>query len=475
MRYSTLFFGSLVKRPRFLHGVLSVIFFSIFITIAPAQESAILRQYIGEALSNNLALQRQQLDLGQTQESIRQAKTFFYPTVKFRADYTVAAGGRRIAFPIGDIVNPIYTNLNALNQRMNLVIPQYPTDVPNVNETFLPNNFHNTKVTFAYPLYNTDRKYHLQIQQSLYEGQTAQKRALEHDLAYNITIVYLQYLKTLEAEKIWLSTRQVLLELRRFNESLVRNNVATREGIDAANYEISKADYEIFQLRNARQNTCAYFNSLLHRAPDAPVTADTTLLRAPAFAFDSAALSGQAWEQRAEFAALRSGMAAAETAVRLQDAHRKRPEAFIGGETGFQGFGYRFRDQAYVLAQIGLTYDLYDHGLRNSKTQQARIQAERTRLQYEEAKEQIALQVSIAWRSYTTAQQAFQTAQAGLNAANSIFRIVNNKYRAGQALLLEYLDAQNRVTTASLQQLLAWMEVLTREAEVRKALGQPLR
>jgi outer membrane protein TolC len=37
--------------------------------------------------------------------------------------------------------------------------------------------------------------------------------------------------------------------------------------------------------------------------------------------------------------------------------------------------------------------------------------------------------------------------------------------------LLEYLDAQNRVTTARLQQVLAWSEVLLKEAALKKAAG----
>ena len=62
-------------------------------------------------------------------------------------------------------------------------------------------------------------------------------------------------------------------------------------------------------------------------------------------------------------------------------------------------------------------------------------------------------------------------AQSGLRAAEETFRIVNNKYRASQVLLLEFLDAQNRVTTARLQQLLAWSDVLVKEAALRKAAG----
>ena len=76
-----------------------------------------------------------------------------------------------------------------------------------------------------------------------------------------------------------------------------------------------------------------------------------------------------------------------------------------------------------------------------------------------------------AWNEYEAALHTWETAQIGLKAAEESFRIVNNKYRASQALLLEFLDAQNRVTAARLQVSLAWTDVLIREAELLKAAG----
>jgi outer membrane protein TolC len=448
-----------------------IFFTTICISNTYSQKSTILKTYIEQGLSQNTALQQQDLDLRRAQEAIRQSKILFYPTAQFKADYTLAVGGRRLAFPIGDILNPVYENLNGLNKALMTGAPLYPTNIENVNEQFLPNNFQTTKISFAYPLYNTDLKYNRQIQEHLYESKAAQKAAYQHELTYQITEAYLQYLQALEAEKIWVNAKTVLNELRRFNESLVKNNVATKDIITTADYEISKADNEIFKLRSTQNTAKAYFNFLINRDLQSEVIADTTLLHAASAAFLPDQLVQQAWEQRAEFKAVEAGMNAAETAVKLQDANRKRPDAYIGGETGFQGYGYNFRNQGYVLAQIGLTYDLFDNGLRKSKAQQARIDAEKSHKQFDQLRQQIALQVTVAWNAYTAAQNTFKTTEAGLAAAEATYRIVNNKYRANQALLIEYLDAQNRVTTARLQQVLAWTEVLLKETEVEKALG----
>ena len=62
-------------------------------------------------------------------------------------------------------------------------------------------------------------------------------------------------------------------------------------------------------------------------------------------------------------------------------------------------------------------------------------------------------------------------AQKNVDAAQAIFKITNNKYRAGQVLLLEFLDAQNRITSAQLHQLLSRADMLLKEAALKKAAG----
>ncbi|MBL7797750.1 MAG: TolC family protein [Saprospiraceae bacterium] len=425
-----------------------------------------MEAYVQEGLANNLALRQQSLDLQRSMESVRQARSLFFPTVQFNATYTRATGGRQIELPLGDLLNPVYGTLNQLLQTN-----AFPT-LENRTEQFLPDDFHETYLKVAYPLFNSDLKYNRKIQEHVVASKVATKAAYEHELRYQITDAYLRYLQTREAEKIWLNSREVLQELRRFNESLVKNNVATRDVVATADYELSKAETEIFQLKS-RQNTArAYFNFLINRDLQTDVVVDSTLLRQDVQAYDRAGLVQNALAGRQELAALSAGQAAAESVLKMNEANRILPDLYIGGQVGFQGFGYKFNgDQAYALAQIGLSYDLFGGGMKNSKVQQARIETEKLRAQQDEVRQQIALQVTQASNELENARNVWNTSRQGLVAAEEIFRIVNNKYRANQALLIEFLDAQNRVTAARLQTVLAWAEVLVKEAEVRKAAG----
>ena len=83
-----------------------LLFFTLSICLSNiyAQQSSILESYIQTGLSSNLALKQQDADLRKAQESIRQSKALFLPRLTFDANYTVAAGGRKIDFPIGDLL-----------------------------------------------------------------------------------------------------------------------------------------------------------------------------------------------------------------------------------------------------------------------------------------------------------------------------------------------------------------------------------
>ena len=451
---------------KYLTHPLLIFVLSICLSNIYAQQSSILESYIQTGLSSNLALQQQGADLRKAQESIRQSKALFLPRLTFDANYTVAAGGRKIDFPIGDLLNPVYSTLNEITQTN-----QFPT-LANQQIQFLPNNFHETKLSFSYPLYNSDLRYNRDIQQQLFQSKAAQKAAYEHELRYQITEVYLQYLQALEGEKIWQNTKTVLLELRRFNESLVKNNVATKDVVTTADYELSKADLQIIQLRKAQNDAKAYINFLINRDLNSEVVADTLLLRTPVPVYRPEELITQALDKRQEFAALRAGMQAAETDIKRNDANSKIPDFYVGGSLGFQGFGYKFnKEQAYALAQVGLSYDLFDGGQRKSKTQEARIESEKIRTQYQQVQQQVALQVTTAWNDLESARNAFQTSQVGLRAAEESFRITQNKYRASQVLLIEFLEAQNRVTSARVQSALAWSDVILKDAALRRAAG----
>lgn len=458
--YSALRFSGACFWPFFLF----VFLFPLY--SAQAQRSPVLDAYIKEGLANNLSVLKSELDIERSRALLAQARASAKPSVEFNASYLLAAGGRSLDFPVGDLLNPVYSTLNFLTQTS--LFPQ----IENTKVRFIPTNFQETKFNFAYPVYNTDLKYLRTIRESEVAGRIALRDAREVSLSGEITQAYIQYLQTLELREIWLKSKDVLLELKRFNQSLVKNDVATSDVVSTAEYELSKVENEIFNTVSLENSARSYFNYLIGADLQRPVTADTLLSGTPVQAYVLDELLQNATERRAELKALESFNTAAMADVKRNEANQKLPDVYIGGSAGFQGFGYDFtNDQAYVLTQIGVSYPIYNGGLNRSKSQESRLNARIAEAELRQVTEQVKLDIIASYNAFEAARFALLSARKNVEAAEAIFRITNNKYRAGQALLLEFLDAKNRVDTARQQEVIARANLLIKEAALRKSAG----
>ncbi|GAB4035807.1 TolC family protein [Spirosoma gilvum] len=454
----------ILKHIRYLTLLLPL---SISAQPAPSGMSPILENYIREGMTNNLALRQESLEISRITESLNQARSLFYPRVAFNPTYSLAAGGRRLEFPVGDLLNPAYKTLNQI-----IGADRFPTNIENVNQLLAPNNFHDTKLTISYAIFNTDIQYNYLIQKQLVSAQEARKRVVENELRYNITTAYYQYLQTLDAIRIYENSNKVLNELARLNEKLIANNVATKEVLTSARYEISKIDQQLAVAQKNRETARAYFNFLLNRELTAAIDVDSSLTKIlPESKENLNDLQQTALRGRQELAQLNGSLDAARTAVKLNEANAKIPNVYIGGNTGFQGFGYTFQNQAYLVAQVGLQWDLFKGYEKRSKIQQAKIQTDALQTKLAEVQRQIQLQVLQAYYDLTAATESLTATQSGMLNADQTFRVIDSKYRNGQSLLIEYLRYQNDRQTAQLQHSLARMDVLVKRAALDRAVA----
>jgi len=76
-----------------------------------------------------------------------------------------------------------------------------------------------------------------------------------------------------------------------------------------------------------------------------------------------------------------------------------------------------------------------------------------------------------AYYEWETAQQTLLASQNGKRSSERSFQIIRSKYKEGQAILLEYLDAQNKLTTAQLTQSINHFELMRKEAALQKVIS----
>lgn len=430
---------------------------------------AALDSYIELGLKNNQQLIREQLGTQLAAEKEKEAQGRYLPDVTLDASYIWAQGGRVINVPAGDLVNPAYEGLNQILEEN-----RYPTNIPNVSEQFLPNNFHETKIRIIQPILNSRIYYGYKAQTAQRSAQQAQQEAYENQLIKEIKTAYFQHLAAREQLSILADTKDLLEELLRVNQRLVSNDKATPEIIYAARADVSEIESQLANARKQINTSRIFFNYLLSRD-----LGDSILVDAVATSTSSTVslslsnLQQQALADRHELAQLRYGLEASNQVVKLNRSYLL-PEITAVGDVGFQGFDYTFDDnQDFWLVQLGLTWPIFQGGQNRSRVQQAVLGQQQLESELVDLQQRIALEVAQAYYEWQEAQEALKFRQDERQYAQETFRIVSKKYRQNQAILVELQEARTNFTTAQLSEAIARYDLKIKEATLEAAINLP--
>lgn len=428
-------------------------------------QSNILQTYINQGLESNLSLKQENLELQKALKSIDIAKSNLFPKISFAPTYSLAAGGRKLEFPIGDLLNPVYSSLNKLTNTNNF--PQ----VENVNQQLAPNNFHDTKFAIQYPIFNPDIKNNIVVQKEILQSEYSKKRFLEYELKHNIEHAYYQYLQSLEAVKIYGNSKSVLQDLNILNQKLLANHVILKDVLLTSEYELEKLEQQITEANKNNDLAKAYFNFLINRSLEESILADTNLIQNLPIVSDLGFYSQASFSNRPEFDQINSGKRVNQSLLNLQEKNAKLPQVFVGVNTGFQGFGYSFSNQAYLVAQLGLTWDLFHGYEKKHKIEQTKISTEILNVKLEEVKSQMQLQVLQKYKELQASISNLSTAKGGIEKTQKIYDLINSRYKNGNAIFIEVSKAQNDLMLAKLMESINKYDIWVKYADLKKVSG----
>jgi outer membrane protein TolC len=435
----------------------------IFIFLLPAflNGQDVLKEYIRYGIDNNLALKQKESGYEKSLEALEQARSFFYPNISFNARYSVSEGGRVLDFPVGDLLNPVYSTLNALTSSQNFPM------VENEQFRFLRPTEQETKIRLAQPIFNPDIYYNSKIKKEMSFFEEADVKQYKRELIAEIKKAYYNAAMSDGIFKMMIETRKLLLENIRVNKKLVENNELTIDRVYRSEAELSKFDQE---LQNAEKNkiiASAYFNFLLNK----PLSDSIVLqqpLTFPALAEYTGDFSKTAIENREELKKLGNFSNMTDMQLKMNQSG-KLPNLFVVVDYGFQGEKYQFnKEQDYMQASAILTWNLFSGFQNRAKIRQAMIDKTIIGNQLDEARKQIELQVINTLNELLTAEKGISAAETRLKNARDGFRLINRKYEEGQASLLEFLDARTTMTQAEENLIISKFSYLSCFAEFEK-------
>ena len=424
----------------------------------------ILQKYINEGIENNLAMKNENLSIKQEIEKLNQIKSLFYPNIALNSSYSLAHGGRSIDIPTGDLMNPVYSILNQLVQGAN-----FPS-ISNTSEPFLASNYQDSRFSFVLNVLNTDIYYNYRAQKKYISVMKAKKEVFENELKKNISIAYYSYLQTLENINILYLNRNTLEQVKKYNESLLKNGISTKEIIYDSNYEISLLDLQISEAQKNITVAKKYFNSLLNKELTSDIEIDSTIFSDECIKNLLVLKSSYVNNKKSEVEEIENLIDLKKITVSRYKKNMFVPKITSANNTGFQGYKFKFNtDQFYTYAQINFQWSLFSGGEKRAKLRAAKLDLQIAQNKYQDILKQLEFEEDKCYEELIVALKKYENAKVALLQSQEAFKISFNKYQHGQVLWVDFIKRQNNYLASQIQLSVMKYDVMMKYINYQKS------
>ncbi len=441
--------------------ILGVFLYLVFL-VTPTQAQQVLDTYIKEGLANNLVLQDKNASLEQSLLALKDAKSFFIPSVDFGASYTLAEGGRTIAFPVGDLLNPVYSTLNKLTASNKF--PQ----IENVSEQLLPDNFYDTRFRTTLPLLNTDLIYQQQIRKEQVNWTSYQVEIYRATLIQDIRVAYFNFCAAHSSISILKNTLQLVDQNLKDTRSLVENGKRLPAAVLRAESELEQVKSLVTEAELKTNNAAQYLNFLVNRPLDQSVAFEEIPL-------DLSRLDQLLLEdlhpQNPEMRAMQSMETIQETVLKSGKNYWV-PKLSTYADIGSQGFDWSFDSQSkYLMWGLNFSMPVFQGGRNQNQIQRNVLGLESVQRQKELVNQKLNLGLQTQRNEVKTLLAALQSSEKKLVSASAYLKLVDRGFKDGSQSLLEFIDARNQYTQAALQKNISAYKLQMALAQLERQLS----
>ncbi len=296
--------------------------------------------------------------------------------------------------------------------------------------------------------------------------QKAEVAIYKRELVKEIKIAYFNYLKATQAVKIYENALLLVQESERVNQKLVDNGKETIYMVSRAKSEVSKVQASIVEAGNSQKNAAAYFNFLLNKPFETEILIDEALLSNLEPLPEPVQANS---EKREELNKLLLAKKINTSALNISKS-TWIPKVGAQIDLGSQSSDFKFTSQSrYYLFGVSFDWLLFS-GLRDVyKVKQVKLDLDALDAQTRYAQSQLKLAAATTANSYQSAKEQYRNAREQETTSAQYFSLINKKYKEGQALYIEYLDARNENTLSSLQKSIKYFDAWIKAAESERA------
>lgn len=443
---------------------ISVLLYLIGFSILVSGQDPALEEYIRIGLENNLALKQKKSNYAKSMEALNQARAYYFPAISLNARYTIAEGGRTIDFPVGDLLNPVYSTLNYLTNTE--AFPQ----IENQTFKFYRPHEQETKLELIQPILNPAIGYNYKINKELSNASNADLNAFRRQLVSDIKTAYYSFQKTVRLKDLVKETRVLLEENIRVNKSLYKNDKVTIDVVYRSEAELSKLEQsEAIVIKNNKM-AASWLNFLLNQPFNTEIKrVETADLMPELISLENA--EHLAFGNREELDLMDYYLKAGEYKLKL-NVSKGYPDIFAAVNYGIQGTNYGFtKDDDFFLGSVVLRWNIFKGRENRAKINMAKIELDEIKTKKNEVSDKIRLEVTEAYYNLEAAAKYVDAVAKESESATKAFNVVSKKYGEGMVTLVEFIDSRTTMTTAQANLIIARFEYKIMEAEFERVIG----
>jgi outer membrane protein TolC len=426
-------------------------------------QSPVLQDYILQGLESNQGLKQKKLDYASSLAALKASRGLFFPDISFNARFTVAQGGRQIEFPVGDLLNPVYSTLNLLTAS-----DAFP-NIENESFPFLRPVEQETKMSLVQPIFSSDIIQNHRINEQQVALSKIDVDHFTHQLVKEISKAYYGFQKASNLVGLADTTLNLVNENLRVSRRLFENDKVTIDAVYRSESELSKVEVQRAQAVNMFEASRAYFNFLLNRDLNSPILMDSVSPEPVLISLEDASLIALA--NRTELEQINEYQQLNKHLTNLYRGKNK-PGLFGVIDYGIQGEDYSIRgEDDFVMASLVMQWNLFQGSSNRHKVQESKIKGEKLEVLMDETRQQIRLDVINQYYALKAAFESVRSANKQTISATRAYELINRRFREGQSSLLELIDARTSLTGASANAIIARSEYFIRKAEFEHAMG----
>ncbi|MFO0357599.1 MAG: TolC family protein [Sphingobacteriaceae bacterium] len=441
----------------------NVILMLAFSTACLAQKP--IDKYVESGIKNSIVLQQKNISLEKAIYSLKEANSLFFPSINLKGDYQSGEGGRQIAIPLGDMLNPVYGTLNQLT--MSNSFPQ----ISNVEENFFPKNFYDVKLRTSMPIINADLFYNRDIQKQQIKISEFEIEIYKKELSKNIKVAYYQYLSAAKAISVYENAIKVAQEAKRINEKLLNNGKTVKAYVLRAESEIQNLQSKITNSKQQERNAQLYFNFLINASNDQVIdTLGSNELGEENI--KNYLVSDLAISDRAELKAINQSISILSTVNNMNKNYwLPKLNGFI--DLGSQASDWKYNDKSrYYFLGLQLDIPLFAGGNQLYKIKKSKLDIDLQKSQLMYMQQQLNLSANVAKNSIKSHYQIYQSAIQQTTAAKAYLDLIDKGYKEGINTFIETLDARNQLNISQIQELITKYDLMASIAVYEREINK---